>query len=407
MKRLTITVGQLNRYVRALLEEDKNLRGIFVRGEISNFVRHSKSGHCYFSLKDKDAAVKAVMFRSDADGLRFDPENGMAVLVQGRVSIYERDGAYQFYVTDIQPEGAGALAVAFEQVKAKLEAEGLFDPTHKQPLPEYPRRIGVVTSETGAALQDIVNVLSRRYPLATLVLSPAQVQGAEAPASLLQALRTLDATGRCDVILLGRGGGSAEDLAAFNDEKLARAVFATRTPVVSAVGHETDYTICDFVADLRAPTPSAAAELCTPSVEQLMRSLASFSLYLRQNATQCISTARQRLDTLAKTPHLREPGAYLTQRVIRLDFLSEALYNKTRAQLQLRQERLHAQAALLDSLSPLRVLERGYCAVYSGEQVITSVQAARPGQRIRVRFRDGAAGAVVEDVEEYEAGAGK
>lgn len=252
---LTVTVSQLNRYVKAVLEEDKKLRDLYVRGEISNYTRHFRSGHLYFSLRDATGSIKAVMFKSHAGDLRFEPEDGMAVLVRASVGVYERDGVYQLYITDIQPEGAGAQAVAFEQINKKLTAEGLFAPEHKKPLPAYPRRVGVVTSETGAAIRDIENVLSRRYPLCTLVLSPAVVQGREAPASLIRALKALDRDGGCDVIILGRGGGSAEDLWCFNDEALARAVFAAHTPVISAVGHEVDFTICDFVSDLRAPTP--------------------------------------------------------------------------------------------------------------------------------------------------------
>lgn len=420
MPMLTVTVSQLNRYLKALLEEDRKLSGIFVRGEISNFTRHYKSGHLYFTVRDKDSAIKAVMFRSHAADLRFEPENGMAVLVQANVSVYERDGAYQLYVTDMQPDGAGALAVAFEQVKARLAARGLFDEAHKKPLPEYPRRIGVVTSETGAALQDIVNVLSRRYPLAKLVLCPAVVQGKDAPASLLRALRTVDETGGCDVIILGRGGGSAEDLAAFNDEALANTIFAAKTPIVSAVGHETDFTICDFVADLRAPTPSAAAELCTPSADQLRRRLASARMFLRTGSQQGLvrmdeeinrhraalrAQARNdlraragRLERVRVAPVLRTPRAWLMKNHERLDFLSGALYNKKSAHVRHYGEQLARRAALLDSLSPLRVLERGYCVATHGEIAVSLVGQIRPGEELAVRFRDGVAHTTVQTI---------
>lgn len=420
MGALTVTVSQLNRYLKALLDEDTKLSGIFVRGEISNFTRHYKSGHLYFTVRDKDSAIRAVMFRTHAEDLRFEPENGMAVLVQANVTVYERDGVYQLYVTDMQPDGAGALAVAFEQVKNRLAARGLFDEAHKKPLPEYPRRIGVVTSETGAALQDIINVLTRRYPLAGLLLCPAVVQGREAPMSLIRALQALDANGGCDVIILARGGGSAEDLAAFNDEALASAVFAAETPVVSAVGHETDFTICDFVADLRAPTPSAAAELCTPSAEQLARRLASTRMVLRAGARQKLlretqrlarssvllrAGARQglrrrdeRLERVKQAPALRSPRAWLMKNHERLDFLSGSLYNKKSAYIHWCGERLARRAALLDTLSPLRVLQRGYCVATREGDAVTSVGRVAPGEALEVRFRDGVAGTVVRTI---------
>lgn len=399
---LTVTVSQLNRYVKAMLEEDRKLSGLLVRGEISGFTRHYKSGHCYFRLKDENANVSAVMFRSYADDLRFAPEDGMAVIVQGNVSLYERDGAYQLYVTDIQPDGVGVLAVAMEQLKRKLSVEGLFDSQHKQPLPEYPSRIGVVTSETGAALRDIQQVLSRRYPVAKLVLCPALVQGRDAPKSLIRALQMLDSEGNCDVILLARGGGSAEDLNAFNDEALARAVFAAKTPVISAVGHETDFTICDFVADLRAPTPSAAAELASPSREQLERQLVSAKLFLQNDVRLRLRSAEEWLMRTSSRPVLHDPTEFLAKKTEKLDFLSNLLYNKSTLFFQIQRDRLAAKAKLLDSLSPLRVLERGYCLAYQKKKALLSAKDIQLGQPMTVCFHDGVVQAVAGQMEETE-----
>ncbi|MBR6789350.1 MAG: exodeoxyribonuclease VII large subunit, partial [Oscillospiraceae bacterium] len=263
-----LTVSQINQYLKQTLDEDVQLKSIFIRGEISNFTHHLKSGHFYFTLKDAKSAIKAVMFKWNASQLRFKPSNGMSVIIFGSVQFYERDGVCQIYCTDMQPDGIGALYTAYEQLKAKLEGEGLFDPSHKKQLPAFPKRIGVITAKTGAALQDVINILSRRYPLGELVLIPALVQGEQAPASICTALKQAE-NAELDLLIVGRGGGSIEDLWAFNDERVARTVYACPIPVISAVGHETDYTICDFVADLRAPTPSAAAELAVPDCSVL------------------------------------------------------------------------------------------------------------------------------------------
>lgn len=394
---LTITVGQLTRYVRALLEEDKKLADLYVKGEISNFTQ-ARSGHLYFSLKDRDSAVRCVMFRSDAESLRFMPQDGMLVLLRARVGFYERDGMFQLYATDMQPDGAGALAVAFEQLKARLAAEGLFHERHKKPLPAYPSRIGVITSETGAALHDILNVLSRRYPLCTVVLSPAQVQGAGAPESLVKALRTLDGRGMCDVIIIGRGGGSAEDLACFNDEKLARTVFACNTPIISAVGHEVDYTICDFVADLRAPTPSAAAELAAPSIDELRQSLARRRALLHAAARAAMETNAQAVDWMRRRLEQNSPLHQVLRQKERLDFYRKSMYNKACMLMQRQRMELSSKAALLDSLSPLAVLGRGYALVKKGAAYIHSAAQLAAGDEITLRLKDGYADAAVRAV---------
>ena len=274
---LVLTIAQLNRYVKSRLDADENLYNVFLVGEISNFTDHYKTGHFYFTLKDSDAQIKAVMFRQNALRVKFKPENGLKVIVRGRVSLYEAAGSYQVFVDDMQPDGVGALNLAFEQLKERLQKEGLFDEAHKKPLPRYPQRIGVITSETGAAVQDILNILGRRFPYAEVVLAPVLVQGDGAPEQMIAALQDFNRLQNADVIIIGRGGGSAEDLWAFNDENLAYAVYRSEIPVISAVGHETDFTICDFVADLRAPTPSAAAELAVPDQTELRAEILNMS----------------------------------------------------------------------------------------------------------------------------------
>ncbi len=284
----TLTVTQVNRFLKSLIDGDGRLSDIYIAGEISNFTQNARSGHMYFSLKDESSAIKSVMFASAAGRLRFRPEDGMRVIIRGRVSVYEPAGQYQLYAEEMQPDGVGALSLAFEQLKARLAAEGLFDRGRKRPIPVCPMRIGLVTSPTGAALQDMLNIIGRRWPTCETVLCGVQVQGAGAPGQLIAALKTLNLLDACDVIIIGRGGGSMEDLWAFNHEGLARAVAASKIPVISAVGHETDFTICDFAADLRAPTPSAAAELCTPDREGLLDSIGSYNSYFHRKARDAL-----------------------------------------------------------------------------------------------------------------------
>lgn len=415
----TLTVSQLNRYVKALVEEDSKLRDVYIKGEISNFTNHYRSGHFYFTLKDEKSAVKAVMFKSYASALPFEPESGMLVLARASVGVFERDGVYQLYITDLQPDGAGALAVAYEQLKRKLSAEGLFDDGRKKPLPAYPKTIGVVTSETGAAFQDIVNVLTRRWPLAKVLLSPAQVQGQGAADTLVKGLRTLD--GRCDVIIIGRGGGSAEDLWQFNSEALARQIAVTETPVVSAVGHETDFTICDLAADVRAPTPSAAAELATPSMDDLRKRVAAcdellrqsawnlvdgqglervnaYSIWLRRNAYGLVDRLGMELDRITSAAALRSPMEQIREKQKKLDFIYDMLYNNKKHTLERHSRELSRRAALLDSLSPLRVLERGYAAVYREDKPLSSIAGVKPGDTVDMQLRDGKIRATAEAV---------
>jgi len=396
-----LTVSQLNRYIKAVIEEDKKLSDLYIKGEISNFTRHFKSGHCYFSLKDEGGLIKAVMFKSNVDDLRFEPENGMSVLVRAHMGVFERDGAYQLYVTDMQPQGAGAAAVAFEQLKQRLLSKGLFDEAHKKPLPDFPRSIGVVTSRTGAALQDIINVISRRYPVCGLLTVHADVQGENAAPALISALKLLD--GRCDVIIIGRGGGSAEDLRAFNDEALAYAVYEAKTPVVSAVGHEVDYTICDFVADLRAPTPSVAAELVTPSAQALKQRVLGYREYFSRHAENLLESEAERLRELRNSPGLSSPRDSIMKAQQRLDFFSQSLYNnKILCRLQ---ENLRTKAALLRSLNPAEVLSRGYSIIYHDGKAVSKAACLKPGDKLSVRFCDGYLNALVleeTDGEEYK-----
>lgn len=398
-----ITVSQLNRYVRSLLDGDLNLRSFLLSGEISNFTDHYQSGHLYFTLKDGTAAVKAVMFRSQAMYLRFKPENGMKVIVRARVSLYEKDGAYQLYVDEMQPDGAGALQIAFEQLKQRLQSEGLFDEFRKRPLPPFPKKVGVITSATGAAVQDILNVLGRRYPLAQVVMIPVLVQGENAPADLCRAVtRFCDMKDKNDpltpdVIIIGRGGGSLEELWAFNDETLARTVAACTIPVISAVGHETDFTICDFVSDLRAPTPSAAAELAVPSGEELERRVARLSRSLAAALTAATEQRKRRLEGLCSRRCLSQPLYYVEERTMQLDYVLRAFSSAAQEAISRNANRLSTLAGKLDAMSPLRVIARGYAVATRGETVITEAKEVAGGDRLSLRFHDGSVNCIVED----------
>lgn len=384
-----ISVSQLNRYVKSLLEGDANLAAVYIGGEISNFTNHYKSGHLYMSLKDEGALVKAVMFRAYASKLAFTPENGMKVIVRARVSLYEKDGAFQIYIEEMQPDGVGALQIAFEQLKKKLAAEGLFEASRKKPLPRYPARVGVITSPTGAAVRDIFNVLGRRFPLARVVFTPVLVQGEGAPAQLVAALRRFNETDAADVLIIGRGGGSIEELWAFNDETVARAVAASRIPVISAVGHETDFTICDFVADLRAPTPSAAAELAVPDQHQLAARLTQLYGALRQSALHRVQVENTRLAAIRDKRCLSTPLFYVEEQGMRLDYFVRRFAAAAQVQTSRAEGRLSAAAGKLDALSPLKVLSRGYSIVYKGDEVQHLAGDIHPGDKLSLRLSDG------------------
>lgn len=395
-----LTVTELNRYLKRMMECDPLLGRITVKGELSNCKLHY-SGHLYFALKDEGAVVRGVMFRSAASSLSFQPESGQKVIISGRISVYERDGQYQLYADSMQPDGIGALYLAYEQLKARLEQEGLFDVQRKKPIPAYPRRIGVITSPTGAAIRDILNILSRRYRLADVYLYPVLVQGAEAPGELVEALHYFHTTGWADVLIIGRGGGSIEDLWAFNDERVARAIAGCRIPVISAVGHETDYTIADFAADLRAPTPSAAAELAAPSQIELGEKTAGYFVRLQQAYFSGLEKKRARLKGITDRRVFAKPEEQMDRRRLDLDHLLQRFVRAAEQGERLRRERVSYMAARLQALSPLAVLERGYAAVSDREgRGISKVSQLEQGQTLSLQFADGTAWCNVLKIEE-------
>lgn len=395
---LVLSVAQLNRYVKSKMDADENLNHIFLVGEISNF-KHHTSGHLYFTLKDEEAQVRAVMFRNAAARLRFQVSDGMRVLVRGRVSLYEAGGSYQVFVDDMQPDGAGALSLAFEQLKEKLAREGLFDPAHKRPLPRFPHTVGVITSETGAAVHDILHVLQRRFPAAQVVFAPVAVQGEEAPAQIIEALDTFNRLKCADVLILGRGGGSAEDLWAFNDEQLARAVYRSEIPVISAVGHETDFTICDFVADLRAPTPSAAAELAVPDHAALGTQLLQTKARLNTAMLDGLSDRRSALAVLCSRGAFQQPQLFFDEKRMRLLMVTNALQSLQQSSFHAARTKLGELAAKLQSLSPLAVLARGYAlASDQGGKPIQSVAALHDGDPVFLRLADGTADCTITGI---------
>lgn len=397
-----LSVSQLNRYVKSLLDGDPLLKDLLLRGEISNFVCHQRSGHCYFTLKEGDCAVRAVMFSRYANDLLFEPENGMAVILRGAVSLYERDGSYQLYVYDMQPDGRGALQVAFEQLYRKLDRQGLFSQQNKQPIPTDARRIGVVTSASGAAFWDIVNVLSRRCPLATLVFCPAQVQGEAAAQSMVQALDVLEQQGNCDVIILGRGGGSMEDLWCFNDEQLVRRVARCTVPLISAVGHETDFTLCDYAADLRAPTPSAAAELAAPDLSDLPAQLQDYAQRIFAAGERLLSgKTRQILEQSERLARL-SPQKRLRQDEKKLQNLANTIQLSLKNGIMKREEQLQLQTARLRALDPLAKLSGGYGYITKQGRTVSSVRELSMGDVLTIRVCDGTVQAVVEQVSANE-----
>ena len=417
------SVTRLNNEIKDLLDAVPGYRNLLVQGEISNYKAHS-SGHHYMTLKDEGASINAVMFRSDALRLKFRLENGMKVIVRARVSSFPRTGQVQLYISEVIPDGAGALNLAFEQLKRKLQAEGLFDPAHKKPIPTCPQRIALVTSPTGAAVRDMIRILGRRWPLAKVTLYPAQVQGQGAAESIARALLLANAVGEADVILCGRGGGSMEDLWAFNEEVVARAIYDSDIPVISAVGHEPDVTIADFVADLRAPTPSGAAELAVPDRAEYALSVRTLDTRLRTAAHKQLQIRRQRLTTLQERLELRTPANYIAEKRLLLDQMADRLCAALPARLTreeqklavLRQRLLSAgqgglhkrrlrfaqTVATLDAISPLRVLARGYAVATKGKRgaVVTDAAALEAGDTLHIRFAKGAANCRVTDTEE-------
>ena len=389
MKSTVLSVTQLNTYIKSIIDGDSLLRSLYVVGEISNFTNHYRTGHFYLTLKDENCAVKAVMFASANRRLKFMPENGMKVIVRGRVSVFERDGQYQLYIDDMQPDGLGALNLAFEQLKNRLAQEGLFDERFKKPIPYRCTRIGVVTSATGAVIQDIRNVISRRYPLAEIILAPVQVQGASAAPQIVDAIERFNSGDYADVLIVGRGGGSLEDLWAFNEEIVARAVFKSRVPIISAVGHETDFTICDFVADLRAPTPSAAAELAVPDIREDIAFVQTVVYECEATLLQRVNDEKERLEIIKERLRYRSPSMLIDQRIQTVDTLMTSALLSVQRKLDSETARLSSTAARLDALSPLKVMARGYSIVTKDEKVVASSKALKKGDRITVGFSDG------------------
>ena len=400
MSQQVLSITQINEYIRSVIDRDAILAGVAVKGEISNYKVYP-SGHHYFTLKDEGAALKCVMFKGNAAKLRFRPENGMKIIAMGRISVYPRDGAYQLYCTALAMDGIGDLHAAFEQLKAKLTAQGLFDQSHKKALPQYPRTIGIITSSAGAAVHDILRILKKRYPLCKVRLLPVRVQGAEAPAEIVAAVNYANHFKLADLLIVGRGGGSIEDLWAFNDEGVANAIFRSEIPVISAVGHEPDVTISDYVADLRAATPSNAAELAVPDGESLKQSIDAMYMTMQTVVTKHIRSARQHLDVLAASPSLQKPTKYIERHRENLNHLMTRLISAQQRNCNKKQNQLVALTAKLDAMSPLKVLSRGYAMVRGTDgSVIKSIKQVNIADKGTVVFSDGSVNITVDAITE-------
>ena len=401
MAQQVLTITQVNEYIRAMMDGDKLLTNVAVKGEISNYKIYP-SGHHYFTVKDEGGALKCVMFKGNALKLRFRPENGMQVIAMGKISVYPRDGAYQLYCNAMVLDGVGDLYAAYEQLKKKLSAQGLFDPAHKKALPQYPKTIAIVTSAAGAAIHDMLRILRKRYPLVKVLLLPVRVQGVEAPAEIAAAIRYANYYRLADLLIVGRGGGSIEDLWAFNDELVAHAIFASSIPVISAVGHEPDVTISDFVADLRAATPSNAAELAVPDQDTIRQSLDGMMTSMIAAMNRKIKVSRQHLEVLAASPALKSPDGYLNQRKKTLQLLNNRLISAQTKQLAFKKQRHIALAAKLDAMSPLKVLSRGYSMAQKEDgSILRSVKQVEPGDKIHLTMEDGVLSATVCHVKEH------
>lgn len=399
MARDVLSVGQINEYIRTRMDSDPNLSGLAIRGEISNYKVYP-SGHHYFTLKDETASLKCVMFRGSAAGLKFRPENGMKIVAMGRITVFPRDGAYQLYCTGMIPDGVGDLYIAFEQLKKKLQEKGLFDPIHKKPLPKYPKCICIITSEAGAAVHDMLRILRKRYPLTKVRLLPVRVQGVEAPGEIVSAIHYANYYNLGDLLIVGRGGGSIEDLWAFNDEQVAMAIFQSKIPIISAVGHEPDVTISDFVADLRAATPSNGAELAVPDSQALMQSLDGMQSAMQTYMIKSLTSARRHLNTLSASNALKGPEAALTIRRNNLKHLYQRLFSAQERTTNRSKTRFLSATAKLDALSPLKVLSRGYSITQNDDgDVIHSATQINIGDKIRIRLEDGSISARVEEKE--------
>ncbi len=390
-------VTELNNRIKAILDSDRELASVFVRGELSNYKIYP-SGHHYFTMKDQEGTLRAVMFKYDAAKLRFKPENGMKVIALGRVTVFPRDGQYQLYCAELSPDGVGDLHVAFEQLRDRLLKEGLFDKKHKKPLPKYPERIAVVTSSAGAAVRDIIRVLGKRFPSAKVIVLPVRVQGAEAPPEIVGAIRYANKYKVADVIIAGRGGGSIEDLWAFNDERVARAIFDSEIPVISAVGHEPDVTISDYVADLRAATPSNAAELAVPDSAELREALLSMQIRASHALNRGIGLRRDRLTTLAEKRVLKSPLNYIEDRRVLLDHVQKHFIAASQRFVAVKKESYIRLAASLDAMSPLKVLGRGYSLVQKDDgSIVKASSDVQKGDIIKLRLQKGALNCEVKE----------
>lgn len=395
-----LSITQINEYIRSKMDGDALLNQVAVRGEISNYKMYP-SGHHYFTLKDEGSALRCVIFKGNAMRLRFCPENGMKVIALGKISVFPRDGAYQLYCTSMTVDGVGDLHAAFEQLKAKLAAQGLFDPAHKKPLPAFPGTIGIVTSSAGAAVHDMLRILNKRYPLTKVRLLPVRVQGVEAPPEIAAAIQYANRYQLADVLIVGRGGGSLEDLWAFNDERVAYAIYESKIPVISAVGHEPDVTISDYVADLRAATPSNAAELVVPDQAALLQTMDAFSASMASSMNRQLKMAQQRLNVLAASPAMSSPAGYLNQRQKDLEHLRSRLIAAQNQNIQRSRSRYIAGAAKLDAMSPLKVLSRGYAAAYDQNgNLLKSIHQAAIGDTVTVAVADGQLKATVTEIKE-------
>ena len=400
MSQQVLSITQLNEYIRGKLDDDVLLNSVAVRGEISNYKVYP-SGHHYFTLKDEGASLKCVMFKGNAMRLRFRPGNGVKVIAMGKISVYPRDGVYQLYCTAMAMDGIGDLYAAFEQLKAKLAAQGLFDPAHKKPIPKYPAVIGIVTSSAGAAIHDMLRILRKRYPLSEVRLLPVRVQGVEAPGEISAAIRYANYHQLADLLIVGRGGGSIEDLWAFNDERVAYAIYESQIPVISAVGHEPDVTISDFVADLRAATPSNAAELAVPDQDALLQNLDGYSQTLASILNRQLKAARHHLNTLASRPALSSPTGYLEQKEKNLQLLENRLISAQTRIVEQKQREFVSLTSKLDAMSPLKVLTRGYALAQTEEgSVLKSVHQVSVGDHIKISLGDGSMTAAVTKKEE-------
>ena len=400
MAQQVLSITQINEYIRSMMDSDALLAGLAVRGEISNYKMYP-SGHHYFTLKDEGGALKCVMFKGNALRLRFRPENGMKVIAMGKISVYPRDGAYQLYCSSLVLDGVGDLYAAFEQLKTKLAAQGLFDPAHKKPIPKYPGVIGIITSSAGAAVHDMLRILRKRYPLAEVRLLPVRVQGAEAPGEIAAAIGYANYYRLADLLIVGRGGGSIEDLWAFNDERVAQAIYHSQIPVISAVGHEPDVTISDFVADLRAATPSNAAELAVPDQDALRQNLDSISAAMTNIVTRQLKNARRQLNILAQSPSLTSPEQYIVQRKKALELLKGRVFTAQTRAIHAHKQRFIAATAKLDAMSPLKVLTRGYAMAQDEEKnLVRSVKQTRPGDQLYISVSDGVLTTTVTEIEE-------